>query len=1072
MRVDDDRYCWAVRSALAGLLVAVSAWSQVSTGSVAGQVTDASGAVVPGAEVTLVNEGTGAERSAKTDVGGGYIFPVVQPGYYTVRAANPGFRTFQISGLEVQVAQRVIQNIKLEVGDTATQVEVLAAAPVLDQRGAEIGQVISHREVVDLPLNGRNFLDLAKLAPGVAELAGSSQSTGLAINGQRANQIGFFFDGVDTRTEERGKPAFTPSIEAIQEFKIQQNAFSAEFGRTPAGINLVLRPGTNEFHGTLFEFLRNDRLDARSFFSSRVDPLRRNQFGGVVSGPVVRNRTFFMSNYEGLRTRRARTLFQNVPTAAQREGDFTGGPVIHDPATLDPLTNRRQPFPGNVIPATRFARFGLAALKYYPLPNAAGAFNHVVSSSNTNDADQFHARVDHQFSERDLLFARYSYSNADSESPTGLPLTGTLETTEVHSITLQESHTFSPSQINQFRAAWTFYDNTLGFPVADRNLAVEEFGLKNLNPPTSFFGLPRISVVGLSDIGANPFQPQGPRENMYLLADDFSWITGPHSLKFGFDGRYYRPAGKVQVTPNGNITFQNRFTNQPGVAGTGSAVADLLLGHPWTGRGTRFAESNGLVSLKYFYYGFYFQDEIRLTPRFTLNLGLRYEYQTPFRERFGDLAILDFDNTRILLQDEDVKNLHDPDRNNFAPRAGFAYSLTPKTVIRGGGGVFYGQPRGSEFTSFQLTPPFVVDQTLTSNALRPDLIERLFPLPEVRDPATGAVKVSPSTNAFVLDPEFRTNYTIHWNFGIQRELAANWLLEVAYVGNGAHKLTGRDTINQAFLDSEPENPTPIQSRRPNPLIGDVSMVKSLDNSNYHALSLKLNKRFSNGISVLAAYTFSKVMGIGGALFGDQSRTQDARNRDAEYAPLEFNQKQRLTLAWVYELPFGRGKPIGSRLSGAANSLFGGWSLQGLYTAHSGFPLTPASTVSANVGRADMNRADRICDGNLDDDARSVDRWFDTSCFPNHPFGRFGSSGNGVIIGPGVNAFNLTLMKNFAIPLGGREPGMLQFRAEFFNAFNHPSFGDPNLGAGTQQFGVIRSTRVGGREIQLALKFLF
>lgn len=1043
------------------LLPICSALAQSSGGSIAGQVTDQSGAVVSSMAVTLINEGTGATRATKTDTSGNYNFPLIPPGIYAVRVAAPGFRSFEVKALEVQVAQQVTQNIQLSVGDAAASVEVIASAPVLDQRSAEVGQVIGQKEVVELPLNGRNFLDLARLVPGVAQLPGTSQSNGLAINGQRANQIGFYFDGIDTRTETSGKPAFTPSIEAIQEFKIQQNDFAAEYGRNPAGINLTLKPGTNAFHGSVFEFLRNNALDARSFFARQVDPLRRNQFGAVVSGPILRNKTFFMGNYEGLRTRRANTLYLTVPTNAQREGNFAGGPQIFDPATFNAATNTRQPFPGNVIPKDRFGAIGNALLKYYPVANSpgSGAFNHVVSASSLNDADQVHGRIDHQIGSNDLLFGRYSFSKGAIVSPSGLPLTGSIQNSRAHSITIQESHTVSPTKVNQFRAAWTYFKDNSGFPLAETNLAATEFGLLNLTPSTDAYGLPQIMVPGLNTIGANAFQPGGPRENMYTIADDFSWIAGRQSVKFGFDGRYYRPAALVQQTPNSTLTFENRFTNQPGVAGTGSAVADLLLGLPYTGRATQFAESNGWVSLKYYYYGFYVQDELRLSSKLTLNLGLRYEYQTPYNERFGDLAIFDPVNARFLKLGEDIEDLHVRDRNNFAPRFGLAWSVTPKTVIRTGAGVFYGQPRGSEFSSFQLSPPFVIDTTIVSNPLVPDLIGRLFPQTRVRDD-NGRILLSANTNVFSLDPEFRTNYTYQWNFGIQQELASSLLLDVTYAGNSAHKLTGRDLVNQAFLDPDPARPTPVLNRRPNPNIGDVSLVKSLDNSNYHALNVKVNKRYANGFSLLGAYTWSKAMGIGGALFGDQSRQQDARNRRSEYAALEFNQKHRLTLAWIYELPFARRRT------------FGGWSTQGSFTAHTGFPLTPTSSISSNVGRQDVNRADRLCDGNLSGDARNIDRWFDTACFANHAFGRFGNSGNGVITGPGLNVFDLTLMKNTAIPIGRSEPANLQFRAEFFNAFNHASFGDPNMAAGTAQFGLIRSTRIGGREIQLALKLLF
>nr|MDQ2898201.1 hypothetical protein [Acidobacteriota bacterium] len=327
-------------------------------------------------------------------------------------------------------------------------------------------------------------------------------------------------------------------------------------------------------------------------------------------------------------------------------------------------------------------------------------------------------------------------------------------------------------------------------------------------------------------------------------------------------------------------------------------------------------------------------------------------------------------------------------------------------------------------------------------------------------------------NVFALDPNFRTNYTYNWNLTIQREIVHSVLLEVGYVANSAHKLTGRSLVNQAVLDPDPTHPTPVITRRPNPNIADVSLIEALDNSNYNSLAVKLNKRFSSGFSLLGAYTYSKALGIGGALFGDQSRQQNAYDRAAEYAALEFNQTQRLTLSWIYELPFGKGKQFGATLGGVGGIVASGWSFQGAYTVHSGFPLTPASGVSSNVGRQDLNRSNRTCNGNMGGGARTLNHWFDTSCFPDHRFGVFGNSGNGVIGGPGVNNFDLAAMKNTYIQIGSREPVTLQFRAEFFNAFNHASFADPGLIAGTAQFGVIRGTSIPGRQIQLGLKILF
>ncbi len=973
-----------------------------------------------------------------------------------------------------KVAQPVTQNVALEVGDTSTKVEVQATAAVLDQRTAEVGQVIEHREVVDLPLNGRQFLDLVKIVPGVAELDPStgSQSNGLAINGLRANQIGFYFDGIDMRTESSGKPAFSPSIEAIQEFKIQENDFSADSGRNPVAINLTLRAGTNDLHGSVFEFLRNNDLDARSFFSPLVNSLRRNQFGAVVAGPIIRNKTFFMVNYEGLRTSQSITKYLSVPTNNQRAGNFAGGQQIFDPATFDSTTNMRQPFPGNIIPISRFGAIGASSLKYYPAPNAnSGGFNYITDTANVNNGDQFHTRIDHQIGDKDLLFGRYSYSKANNITPGGLPLTGTIENILANNVTLQESHTFGPTLINQVRMAWTYYKDFVGFPLANGNLT-PNFGLINLNPQSDAQGLPQLAVPGLSTIGANAFQPTGPRENIFNLSDDVTWIHGRNSWKFGFDGRLYRPAALVQQTPNGIITFANQFSNQPNVPGTGNAVADLLLGDPTSVRATQFAETNGWVSLKYYYYGGYVQDEVRLKSNLVLTAGLRYEYQTPYNDIYNNLADFNVRTGQFLKLGEQIKNLNNPDGNNFAPRIGLAYSMSPKTVIRAGFGVFYGEPRGSEFSSFPLSPPFVIDQTVVSNPLVPNLIGQLFPIPVVRDPVTHQILESPNVNVFSLDPNFRTNYTYNWNFTVQREILHNTLLEVGYVGNSAHKLTGRELANQAVLDVDPTHPTPVITRRPNPNIGDVSLVAALDNSSYHSLNAKLNKRFSNGISILGAYTYSKAMGIGGAEYGDQSRQQNAYDRAAEYAALDFNQTQRLTLSWIYELPFGKGKAFGSALSGVGAAMAGGWSFQGNYTAHTGFPLTPSSGVSSNVGRQDLNRSNRVCNGNLSGSARTINAWFNTSCFPDHLFGVFGNSGNDVIEGPGVNNFDLAALKNTPIPMGRREPAILQFRGEFFNAFNHASFGEPGLTTSTAQFGVIRTTSIPGRQIQLGLKVIF
>ena len=1038
----------------------LSALGQGTQGSISGTVFDSSGSVLPDATVRLINEGTGQRLETRSGSGGNDLFPALLPGKYTVEAERTGFKTSRNSGLVLQVAQSATLDLRLEVGSLSESVEITASAPVLNRETATVGQAIENKQILDMPLNGRNFLQLGLLVPGASENPGAQSQ--FSINGMRGNMTSTLFDGMEVRAVRNGRPALQPSVDALQEFRIQQNAFSAEYATGTAVINVAFKSGTNQFHGTAYEFLRNDKLDARNVFdrTPTLPPFRRNQFGVAAGGPIIPNRLFYFANYEGLRTRRTRNVFANVPTPAQLSGDFSGGPQIFDPLAVDPVTGLRQPFPGNRIPANRVSQYAVASAKLYPAPNLTGVpgQNFVTQRPNPDDGDQGNLRIDGVLTENHSLFGRYSDSRANNETLTALPYTGSINTNNGRNATLSHTWLISPSTINQARLGYTFIDVLVGNPHADTPIATTEFGLQNLNIPEPSQGSPQINIVGITTMGSGPFTPQGSRESLYEIGDDLTFQRGRNAFKAGFVARKFRPSLRALLTPNGILNFENRFTNQAGVAGSGSAIADFVLGYPLSARVGTPIETNGLVDLVYNNYGFYFQDDIKLSPKFTVNLGLRYEYQNPIRERYNSARSWSVAEQRFLEVGKDLPSLTKPDRNNFAPRVGLAYSLTPKTVIRAGGGVFYGFIRGDEYPVYQLNPPFSNDATINSDPLRPTLLPGvLFPVP--------STVLQPGTNVFSIDYILPASSTYQWNLTVQRELMSNLSLEVAYVGSTSRNLTGRSLPNQALPDVDPSRPTPIQGRRPNPGIGDVSLTGALDSANYNALQVKMERRYAAGLSLLGAFTYGKALGISES--GDQSAIMDTRNRRRDYGPLPYDQRLRFTLSFAYELPFGKGKQMLGSLPTWADTVLGGWQLGGIVTLRTGEYRAPSSNVSANVGRSDRNRPDRVGEGNLSRDERTVTQWFDTAAFRPQPFGRFGNSGEGVLVMPGANNWDLSLLKNFRLV----ERTTLQFRSEFFSAFNHPNYGYPGLTIGTPQFGVI-TTASGSRSIQLALKLIW
>lgn len=1030
---------------------------QATQGSISGRITDASGGVMAGVSVTLTNEGTAEQRKTTSSSAGYYVFPDLFPGTYTVKAEFSGFATATATGLVLQVEQQVTHDVEMQVGQAKTNIEVKASAPVLDTRTGSTGQVITNTQVLNLPLNGRNFLSLSLLVSGASENPGAQSQ--FSINGQRGNQTSMLFGGGDVRLIQNGRPAFVPSVDAVREFKIQQNSFSAVYGYGTAIINAAFRSGTNEFHGGIWEFLRNDVLDARSFFDSKVPPLRRNQFGFTVGGPIRKNRTFFFVGFEALRNRRGGTGFALVPTPAELSGDFTGAPPIFDPPTLDPGTGRRQQFPNNTIPSGRVSQFAKAAAKLYPKPNLVGVegFNFTKALNNKEDSNQLNLKIDHKLSEKDSFFIRASRSRDLSVTDHPLPLSGENASNNAFQVVLHESHTFSSNLLSSLDLGYTYGLSVLGVPLADRPIAAQDFGLKNLKIPSFSQGMPLLDIVGISTMGTSPFRPFGGKENNYQLQGNVTYIRGGNQLQFGAEVRQYRPVLFDQATPNGILSFDSRFTRQPGIQGTGDPVADFVLGFPFSARATQLVASNGQVSLRWSLWSSYAQEGWKITPKLTLNAGLRFEHQTSPFERFNTAFVWSTAQNRFLVPGKDIDDLINP-TSDFAPRVGLAYRLTSRTVVRVGFGVFYGFLRGNELSSgYHLDPPFNVDSTLNSDPLVPTLPGVLWP--------PAPTTVAPGTNIFSIDHNLFPNYNYEWNFNLQRELVPNLVFQIAYVGSSSHGLTGRDLVNQARPDPIGANPTPVQGRRAFPGAADISITKSVDNANYNALQATLEKRYSSGLSLLAAYTYSKALGISEA--GDQSAIGDEFSpRKRYYGPLPYDQTQRFTVSYTYELPFGERMRFGGSVKGPVGRLISGWQTTGIGTFFTGEPRTPSSNVSPNVGRIDRNPPNRIRNGNLPDSQRTLDRYIDTGAFVGQPFGTFGNSGSGILHTANFGVWDMGLLKNTSY----RERCRLEFRAEFFNLFNIPNFGFPGLTAGSKSFGVIRSTRGNAREIQFALKF--
>ena len=1049
---------------LSGVSSPFSAYGQTHRGSIRGTLSDKSTALVSNAGIRLVQTETNESRIARTGDQGEFTVSALPPGPYRIEVEQTGYKKLS-RVIMLQVNQDLRVDLVLEVGQLSEEIIVTAPATQLRKDSSAIGTVVENRQITGLPLDGRNFLELTLLVPGAAPAAQGSASSvrgdvALSVNGAREDSNSFLLDGVYNIDPKLNTAGVTPPIDAIREFEMLTSTYDASFGRNVgAQVNVVLKSGSNSLHGAAYEFFRNGALDARNFFAPAGEDApkyQRNQFGFALGGPIVKNRTFFFVDYEGTRVREGITRVTNVPTLAERTGDFSQSLF---PAPINPFT--QQPFDGNKIPDFFISPIGRAIAALYPAPNRNEPFANFVSSPVLRgNNDHFDARIDHSIGRSSELAARYSFSDRELFEPfTGssfpnVPGFGDSVPRRGQNFMIAETHVFSPRLVNEARFAFSRVSAAVIQEGAGTSIN-ERVGLPELSQNPRDFGLSFITISGFSPLGHEFNNPQQSSTNMFQVLDGASYVRGRHLLKFGFEFRAVQQNAFRDVQSRGFLTFSSQ------VPITGNALADLLLGLPAVTGGARLDNAQHLRTESY---GFYVNDSFRIRPNLTISAGVRYEYNSPPVDVF-DRANL-YDPATGSLTPVGTNGLprsgYDADKNNWAPRIGLAWTLGPNgnTVLRGGYGVYYDQSSLAPSEGLYFNAPFF-DFNL------------FFSIPglplTLNDPFPSNFPVPLPKSAFAFQRDLRTPYLQHWNVSFQQALGETRVIEIAYVGSKGTKLITARDINQP-------RPSPLSPNlRPNPQFDDITFEESSANSNYNSLQVRFQQRLDFGLSLLSSYTWSKSIDNASSFFssaGDPNFPQDSFNTRGERGRSNFDVRHRLTMSYGYDLPFGKGRTFLAG-DGIFPTILTGWQTFGIVTLQSGRPFTVAllSDIDrSNTGRSTLgfganDRPNVVGNAELSDP--TPDLWFNTSAFAFPAFGSFGDAGRNILDGPGFANFNASLMKTTKLVEGLD----LQFRAEAFNLFNRPNFNLPDNFLGSPTFGRILSAG-SPRHIQFGLKLLF
>lgn len=1068
--------------ALLSALAATCVMAQTSSGSLVGRVTDSTQASIGGASVQVRDVATNQLRTATTQPDGQYTVSNLPAGTYQITIDKPGFRQVRQNSFELQVDQVARLDVQLEVGSVSDTIEIKATVPLLNTETFTRGDVIAPNEITEMPLNGRNFNDLVFTVAGVQPAEQNGKGAPYVINGARADASNVVIDGINDENPRDAGSQAQPPLDSLQEFKLLTNGYSAEYGRLAGGVVvMVLKSGANQVHGSLFEFVRNEDFDARNFFAQSRSELRRNQFGGLISGPVVipklydgHNRTFFLVNEESYRQIGGSPPSVGiVPTALERQANFTQsynatGQLIQ---VKDPLasgsctaTSTAACFPGNIIPASRISPIAAKLMQYYPLPNLIGANNFISDLPTPDNWNEILVKVDQVLGVKDNFSVRVlerweTSSNAYSGSPVGTFGATTGSTQELYGIS--ETHIFAPTLINEFRFGLTRTKSAENSAHQGTNYAAQ-LGIPGTTNDPNLEGFPKFTITGFEGIGDNASDPIRYVVNDFNLNDTFSWIRGKHIIKIGGDVlrvQYYQP---TNTNFNGTFTFNGKLTND--------GIGDTLLGFPSSTSIKVGTVTNHLYGTNY---GAYVQDDWKILPSLTLNLGLRYEISGAPYEEYGQLTSFDPKVGMVLLGGHSTlpnwqsivaaqgltgvvglgstyglpSALVRTNYDNFAPRVGFAWRpfKNNKTVVRSGYGVFYTGSRLSAMrTDLAGGFPFALSDTFPGSTTNPNLVSLANPFPaSIANTAGVTTTAGWEVNA-------PSPYLQSWNFTIEREIGKGVAVEVGYAGSKGSHLGRKYDLNQ-------EVRLPTSTTRPFPSFGDIEYYSFGSNSSYESGTITLKKRLTSGVFFRANYTFGKSIddnsGLNYAGAGDFNGSQNSLNLAAERARSDFDVRHVFSMTFAYRVAF---RNIAAR----------GWQLAGTGTAYSGAPFTPYVS-GASIDLAQASRPDRLLNGSVSNPSPSD--WFNLNAFaivPDNAF-RFGNSGRNILTGPGELAINLTLSRNFQL----REKTRLQVRLETFNVTNHTSFQLPADALDKANAGTI-TTANPARIVQLGARIDF
>lgn len=1072
---------------LAFAVFPVPVGAQMPAGIITGTVADPTGAAIPDAHLIVENVGTGYKLTGTTATDGVFRFSGVAVGQYMLTVEKDGFRRHKVGPFSVQVDSETTIDVALQLG--AIQEEIIVGGQILELQTttSSLGAVVSEQSVRDLPLNGRNFTQLGLLqagviprSPGLTEAANISPQNSFAVNGAREENNLWLLDGGVNQNLQANDVGFLPTVDSIQEFKILTNAYSAQYGTQAGGIiNIVTKSGSNMFHGTVWEFFRNDVLDARNFFAVETERLQRNQFGFTAGGPIVKDRAFFFGAYEGTRQRKGIVQATTVPTQAERGGDFSHlnpAPVLcTDPGAIcDPLTGL--PFPGNMIAANRIDAVALNLLGFYPLPNIPGAppdsVNFQSAPGQSVTRDQVQIRIDYLIGESDSLNGFWGLETGHSTDPfqlqvfpTQFPGFSQFNPIKPQVARLNWVHTLTPRTVNTLSYTFT-RTRTANFfePPIDPN----SIGISLNSPPG--VGLPATQIAGFSGVGNGTNGPFDAFSNSFQISDGISHDTGRHLLRAGFEVVWDQSNALLGFLPNGNFVFDGFFT--------GNALADFMLG---TATVFVFPTPNDREKLYVRQYSLaaYFHDDFRLLPNLTLNLGVRYDYFDPFqfKRRAVSTLVVDTPSTpgipqsgtlrRLFPGDEGLPagSIYHKDRNDLAPRIGLAwmpFGRDSRLVMRSGFGLFYSKALHNLPLASNLTEPF-----------RSLVIRFASPL---ADPLTGT-QLGQAVFNIPVDVNLKTAYMLHWNLNLQYQFTDGVLFTAGYAGSAGRRFSSFRELNQPIFIPGASDQLNADSRRPFAGFSSLLYISDFPRSSYNSLQLSLAARAFHGLTLNAAYTFSKTIDVlsqfsaaGGNAFLAQV-PQDDNCRECDRGVSNFDRRQRLVLSYIYELPFGRGRHYLNNAGRIQEALIGGWQIQGITTFQDGAPFSARDLSDQCLlpGLAGSPcRPDLIGSPNLPTGQRTAQRWFNTSAFQLSALGRGGTAGRNILRSQGINNTDFAFTKSFFLD-ELREGARLEFRGEFFNIFNKTHFDLPLSDASSANFGAISNTLLDPRQIQFALK---